>query len=137
MGVARESQSGNSSARPSPGLRRVRTAEAGISERRARAALGLYRSTQRRTPQTSDDEVAPLADTVELARTYGRHGYRRIPEMLQTVGRDVNVRRVARIWRRERLKIPVAFGSMTAGACGYAPKGAILGGPTVLSRNGR
>ena len=79
----------------------------GISERRACAALGQYRSTQRRAPQTRDDEAALIADIVELARTYGRYGYRRIHEMLKTAGWDVNVKRVARIWRREGLKVPM------------------------------
>lgn len=78
-----------------------------ISERRACAALGQYRSTQRRSPQTRDDEAALIADIVELARTYGRYGYRRIHEMLKTAGWDVNVKRVARIWRREGLKVPI------------------------------
>ncbi len=78
-----------------------------ISERRACAALGQYRSTQRRPPQTRDDEAALIADIVELARTYGRYGYRRIHEMLKTAGWDVNVKRVARIWRREGLKVPM------------------------------
>jgi putative transposase len=48
-----------------------------------------------------------MADIVELARTYGRYGYRRIHQMLETAGWDVNVKRVARIWRREGLKVPV------------------------------
>lgn len=54
-----------------------------------------------------DDEAALIADIVELARTYGRYGYRRIHEMLKTAGWDVNVKRVARIWRREGLKVPM------------------------------
>lgn len=57
--------------------------------------------------QITDDEAALVADIVELARTYGRYGYRRIHEMLKTAGWDVNVKRVARIWRREGLKVPV------------------------------
>jgi transposase InsO family protein len=44
---------------------------------------------------------------VELARTYGRYGYRRIRAMLEVAGWDVSVKRVARIWRREGLKVPV------------------------------
>jgi transposase InsO family protein len=78
-----------------------------ISERRTCAALGQYRSTQRRSPRMRDDEAALIADIVELARTYGRYGYRRIHEMLKTAGWDVNVKRVARIWRQEGLKVPM------------------------------
>lgn len=48
-----------------------------------------------------------IGDIVELARTYGRYGYRRIHKMLETAGWDVNVKRIARLWRREGLKVPV------------------------------
>jgi len=40
-----------------------------MSERRACAALGHHRSTQRRTPKTPDDEAGLIEDIVELART--------------------------------------------------------------------
>ena len=47
------------------------------------------------------------ADIVELARQYGRYGYRKIAEMLRsTAGWIVNDKRVERIWRREGLKVP-------------------------------
>ena len=49
----------------------------------------------------------PIEDIVELARTYGRYGYRRIQAMLEAAGWDVSVKRVVRIWRREGLKVPV------------------------------
>lgn len=49
-----------------------------VSERRACAALGHYRSTQRRLPKGRDDEAMLTADIIDLARTYGRYGYRRI-----------------------------------------------------------
>jgi transposase InsO family protein len=78
-----------------------------ISERRACAALGHYRSTQRRTPKAPDDEAGLIEDIVELARTYGRYGYRRIRAMLEAAGWRVSVKRVARIWRREGLKVPM------------------------------
>ena len=47
-----------------------------VSERRACAALGQHRSTQRRMPQGRDDEERLTADIIELARQYGRYGYR-------------------------------------------------------------
>jgi putative transposase len=78
-----------------------------VSERRACAALGHHRSTQRRTPKTPEDETALVADIVELARTYGRYGYRRITALLRAAGWLVNVKRVERIWRREGLKVPM------------------------------
>lgn len=78
-----------------------------MSERRACAALGHFRSTQRRALKTPDDEQALVADIVELARTYGRYGYRRINALLRAAGWLVNVKRVERIWRREGLKVPM------------------------------
>jgi len=78
-----------------------------VSERRACAALGQHRSTQRKTPQGRDDEVELTADVVALARQYGRYGYRKIAELLRTTaGWVVNDKRVERIWRLEGLKVP-------------------------------
>jgi len=77
-----------------------------VSERRACAALGQHRSTQRKVPQGRDDEERLTADIVELARQYGRYGYRKITELLRRAGWLVNDKRVERIWRREGLKVP-------------------------------
>jgi putative transposase len=49
---------------------------------------------------------ALTADVVELARCYGRYGYRRIAALLRQAGWQVNRKRVERIWRREGLKVP-------------------------------
>ena len=68
--------------------------------------LGQHRATQRRSPRTADDEAALTADIIELARRYGRYGYRRITALLHDAGWAVNKKRVARIWRREGLKVP-------------------------------
>ncbi len=46
------------------------------------------------------------ADLVELARRYGRYGYRKIGALLKAAGWLVNDKRVERIWRREGLKVP-------------------------------
>ncbi|HEU0149969.1 MAG TPA: IS3 family transposase [Bradyrhizobium sp.] len=80
--------------------------ELGVSERRACAALGQHRSTQRKVPSGRDDEERLSADIVELARQYGRYGYRKIAELLRRAGWLVNDKRVERIWRREGLKVP-------------------------------
>ena len=77
-----------------------------MSERRACAALGQHRSTQRRIPRGRDDEKRLTVDIVELARQYGRYGYRKIAELLRRAGWVVNDKRVERIWRREGLKVP-------------------------------
>jgi putative transposase len=81
-------------------------AELEVSERRACQALGQHRSTQRRAPTPPDDEVALTADIIELARQYGRYGYRRITALLRRAGWVVNKKRLERIWRREGLKVP-------------------------------
>ena len=77
-----------------------------VSERRACAALGQHRSTQRRTPRGREDEERLTADVIELARLYGRYGYRKIAALLREAGWLVNDKRVERIWRREGLKVP-------------------------------
>ena len=69
--------------------------------------LGQHRSTQRRIARGREDEEQLTADIVELARQYGRYGYRKIAELLRTqAGWIVNDKRVERIWRREGLKVP-------------------------------
>ncbi len=77
-----------------------------VSERRACAALGQHRSTQRKVPRGLEDEEQLTADTIALARQYGRYGYRKITGLLEQAGWLVNDKRVERIWRREGLKVP-------------------------------
>jgi putative transposase len=43
---------------------------------------------------------------IELARQYGRFGYRRIAMLLREAGWRVNDKRVERLWKREGLKVP-------------------------------
>jgi transposase InsO family protein len=76
----------------------------GVSERRACLVLGQPRSTQRKPAHTADDEAALTGDIIELAKRYGRYGYRRITILLREAGWLVNAKRVQRIWRREGLK---------------------------------
>ncbi len=77
-----------------------------VSERRACRALGQHRSTQRKTPRGREDEEQLTADLIELARQYGRYGYRKIAALRRDAGWRVNDKRVERIWRREGLKVP-------------------------------
>jgi hypothetical protein len=84
----------------SPGRRRACVEHVarhlGVSERRACAALGQHRSTQRKAPRVPEDEARLTADIVELARRYGRYGYRRITALLCQAGWAVNRKRVER-----------------------------------------
>ena len=77
-----------------------------MSERRACRVLGQSRSTHRRLPQMAEDERRLVARVTELARKYGRYGYRRITALLWQEGWRVNHKRVERIWRQEGLKVP-------------------------------
>ena len=77
-----------------------------VSERRVCRVLGQPRSTQRREKIKKDDEAALTKEIIQLAKDYGRYGYRRITAMLNQRGWKVNHKRVERIWRREGLKVP-------------------------------
>jgi putative transposase len=56
--------------------------------------LGQHRSSQRHQPQVLQDEEALTAAIVALARRFGRYGYRRISDLLQMAGWQVNAKRV-------------------------------------------
>ena len=77
-----------------------------VSERRACRVLGQARSTQRHRARGRADERRLASRIVELARAYGRYGYRRITALLRREGWRVNAKRVERIWRQEGLKVP-------------------------------
>ena len=78
----------------------------GVSERRACRVLGQHRSTQRHVPTGREDEERLVADMIELARQYGRYGYRRVAVHLRDAGWSVSDGRIERLWRREGLKVP-------------------------------
>ena len=78
-----------------------------ISERWACRVLKQHRSTHRYQPKSRDDEDILVRDMIELARQYGRYGYRRIAAMLRDAGWYLNDKRVERLWRREGLKVPM------------------------------
>ncbi len=80
--------------------------ELGVSERRACRVVKQPRTTQRYVPNPAADEQALTGRIIELAREYGRYGYRRVTAMLRMEGWLVNRKRVQRIWRREGLKVP-------------------------------
>jgi putative transposase len=78
-----------------------------VSERRACRVLKQHRSTHRYVPKSRDDEDRLVRDMIELARLYGRYGYRRIAALLREAGWQLNDKRVERLWRREGLKVPM------------------------------
>ena len=78
----------------------------GVSERRACRTLEQHRSTQRKVPRGRRDEDLLTDDIIELARQYGRYGYRMVTGLLNNSGWHVNHKRVERIWRCEGLKVP-------------------------------
>jgi transposase InsO family protein len=53
-----------------------------------------------------EGEVRLVARIVELAKAYGRYGYRRITALLHREGWRVNHKKVERIWRQEGLRVP-------------------------------
>lgn len=77
-----------------------------VSERRACRVLKHCRATHQYVVQQPDDEAPLRTRIIELARAYGRYGYRRITALLQREGWAVNHKRVERIWRQEGLKVP-------------------------------
>ena len=78
----------------------------GVSERRACRVLGQPRSTQRHRVAVCEGEARLVARIVELAKAYGRYGYRRITALLRREGWRVNHKKVERIWRQEGLRVP-------------------------------
>ena len=57
-------------------------------------------------PRGRPDEEQLTEDIIELAREYGRYGYRIVTGLLRNSGWHVNHKRVERIWKREGLKVP-------------------------------
>ena len=82
------------------------TSKLGVSQRLACRVLGQHRSVQRSPVRVADDEAALTESIIDLARQYGRYGYRRITALLRARGWRCNHKRVERIWRREGLKVP-------------------------------
>src|ERR687898_2508429 len=74
-----------------------------------RSASTARRSARRRGAATTVQRTALnrlTADVIELAREYGRYGYRKVTALLRDAGWLVNDKRVERIRRREGLKVP-------------------------------
>jgi putative transposase len=81
-------------------------AELDRSERRVCRVLGQPRSTQRYAAIPRDGDEVLVRRMHELVRLHPRRGYRMIWAMLRQDGWRVNRKRVYRLWRQERLKVP-------------------------------
>ncbi len=79
--------------------------ETPISERRACALVGIYRSTLRYERQRSEETKALSARIVELAQERRRFGYRRIHALLRREGQGVNHKRVYRLYSEANLAV--------------------------------
>ena len=77
-----------------------------FSERRICRLLNQPHSTQRYLTKARDGEALLVERMIELATKYGPYGYRRIMTLSQREGFEVNHKRVERLWRIERLKVP-------------------------------
>ena len=76
-----------------------------------------HRSTQRKVPRGRDHEDRLTADTIALARQYGRYGYRKIAGLLEQAGWPSD-KRVETIWRRDGLRAPQTTQARQAVASG-------------------
>ncbi len=77
-----------------------------VSERRACRAIGQIRSSQRYEPIEDLFKERLRERVIELAKKYGRYGYRTITSLLKLEGWNVGRDRVYTIWREEGLKVP-------------------------------
>ncbi len=76
-----------------------------ISERRSCRLVSLNRKScrYRRKLRVDNDLVKRVR---ELAIEYPRFGYRRIHALLKREGWEVNLKRVYRLWKQEKLSLP-------------------------------
>jgi putative transposase len=76
-----------------------------MSERKSCSVVGIPRSVYRYKRKEKPDEEELIASTKELASQNRRYGYRRIKVLLEREGKDVNLKRVHRIWKQEGLAL--------------------------------
>lgn len=68
--------------------------------------LSISRNTYKYVPVVNDFDQNVRSRIIELAKLYGRYGYRRITALLKEEGYLINKKRVQRIWIQEGLKVP-------------------------------
>lgn len=96
-----------------------------MSERLACKAVGLARSTYRRLPaaQTPDDPDAQMRAWLRsYATKHPCHGFRRAWAALRyDVGREVNQKKVHRLWREEGLQVKIRSPRKRSGVSSVPP----------------
>jgi len=101
------------------------TSVKGLSERAARKAVGLARSTHRRLPvaQTLADPDAQLRAWLRAYATkHPCHGFRRAWAALRyDQSREVNKKKIHRLWREEGLQLRVHSPRKRAGVSSIPP----------------
>ena len=89
-----------------------------LSERRACAAIGFWRSVQQyRKCRETDEEVRLRKEIIELAHCHRRYASRRITNMLRVADWRVNHKRVERVWREKGLQVPNQVGGGSGRGC--------------------
>jgi len=77
-----------------------------VSQRRACRVVNQPRSTQRYASGRPAKDAKLAAELRRYALEHPRRGYRMAAAHLRRQGMKVNTKRVARIWRQERLRVP-------------------------------
>jgi len=76
-------------------------------QRRVCRAVHQPRSTQRyESKRPTDEEIRLVKRMHELVRRHPRFGHRRIWSLLRMEGLKVNRKRIHRLWKQEKLKVP-------------------------------
>ncbi len=76
-----------------------------ISERRGCRLIGLNRKSHRYRPKRKSDQKL-IKSIRHLAMKHPRFGYRRIWVILRREGEKVNLKKVYRLWKLEKLSLP-------------------------------
>ena len=76
-----------------------------VSERCARALVGLSRDSWRHPPQRAHHDQATSQRTVELAHEPRRFGCRCIADLLRAAGTQINAKRVYRLYKQADLSV--------------------------------
>ena len=77
-----------------------------VTERRACRVLSVNRTAYQYEVVKFPDEDEVRTDIIDKDCNFGRVGYRMVTDMMRNNGKEINHKRVERIWREEGLKLP-------------------------------